>query len=173
MYSEQAALFLDRDGTLIVDRGYLSDPEGVQLLPGVREFLAKLKAKNWLFFLHSNQSGVNRGFFTMSEVNQCNRRLIELLDLGEDVFARVCCAVGTPDNPCPYRKPSPKFTLECLEEFNLNPNKCWMIGDRISDVETGQAAHIHSILLTQKPQEIENCFCCRNFEEIFEILQKH
>ena len=173
MFSNCSALFLDRDGTLIEDCGYLSDPDKVQLLPKVRSSLAKLQKKNWLFFLFSNQSGVGRGFFTMEEVNLCNQRMIKLLDLGEYFFTRICCATGTPDNPCEYRKPSPKFILECLNDFNLDPKKCWMVGDRVSDVEAGNAAGINSIFIVNEKNMGVNGPCCRNFKEVFEILSKH
>jgi len=170
MFSDYSALFLDRDGTLIEDCGYLSDPSKVQLLPDVRSSLAKLQKKKWLFFLFSNQSGVGRGLFTMEEVDLCNRRMVELLGLGDKLFSRVCCAIGTPDNPCEYRKPSPKFILECLNDFNLDPRKCWMVGDRVSDVEAGCAAGINSIFLTTRGIADVNSLCCCNFKEVFKVL---
>lgn len=173
MFNECPALFLDRDGTLIEDCGYLSDPNKVQLLPDVKSSLAELQKKNWLFFLFSNQSGVGRGFFSMKEVDLCNQRMIELLNLGDEFFSRICCATGTPDNPCAYRKPSPKFILECLNDFNLNPKKCWMVGDRVSDVEAGYVAGINSIFLTKENIVNVNSLCCRNFKEVFDVLTKN
>lgn len=170
MLEDRSALFMDRDGTLIVDYGYLRDPEKVELLPGVKEVLTLLHQKHWMFFLLSNQSGVNRGFFTMKEVEVVNQRMVDLIGLGNNFFTEIRCAVGTPEAPCPYRKPSPKFILECLEKYRLNPKKCWMIGDRITDVESGHNANINSILLTQEKLGTCTCPCCANFMEAYKVM---
>ena len=170
------ALFLDRDGTLIEDLHYLSDPNKVRLLPGVRECLSSLKKDGWLFFLFSNQSGIRRGLCTLEQVNACNQRMLELIGLGQDLFAKTCLALGTSEEPCEYRKPSPKFILECLEGFCLDPNFCWMIGDKETDVEAGQRAGIRTILMqTQSeilPKTLPADFVCKDFFEVFDHLRE-
>jgi D-glycero-D-manno-heptose 1,7-bisphosphate phosphatase len=148
---KKSALFLDRDGTLIRYYHYLSDPDKVELLPGVCDCLRQLQAKGWLFFLHSNQSGVGRGLMTQAQMEACHQRMLQLMGLGTHVFARVCLPTSTSENPCAYRKPSPRFISECLQDFSLNPNACWMIGDRALDIETGRSAHIRTILM--RPQQ--------------------
>ena len=174
------ALFLDRDGTLIEDLHYLSDPNKVRLLPGVRECLTELKKDGWLFFLFSNQSGIRRGFCTLEQVNSCNQRMLDLIGLGRDLFAKTCLALGTPEEPCEYRKPSPKFILECLEEFHLYPNVCRMIGDKESDIEAGQRAGIQTIFMHRdgSSQNVEvsskippPTFVCRDFFEVLDVLR--
>ena len=176
MPQKRSALFLDRDGTLIEDLHYLSDPNKVCLLPGVRECLASLKKDGWLFFLFSNQSGIRRGFCTLEQVNACNQRMLELIGLGQDLFTKTCLALGTAEEPCEYRKPSPKFILECLETFCLDPNRCWMIGDKETDVEAGQRAHIRTILM-QPQSEIfsknsPQTKVCKDFFEVLERLRE-
>ena len=86
------AIFLDRDGTLIENRHYLSTPEGVALLPGVQEALRRARDRRVKLFLFTNQSGVGRGYFTLADVEAVNRRMIDLLGLGDDLFARICVA---------------------------------------------------------------------------------
>ncbi len=170
------ALFLDRDGTLIEDLHYLSDPNKVRLLPGVRECLSLLKKGGWLVFLFSNQSGIRRGFCTLEQVNACNQRMLELIGLGQDLFTKTCLALGTSEQPCEYRKPSPKFILECLEGFCLDPNFCWMIGDKETDVEAGQRAHIRTILIQPKSEILSKTlpadFVCKDFFEVFDRLRE-
>ena len=173
MPQKHSALFLDRDGTLIEDLHYLSDPNKVRLLPGVRECLTSLKQDGWLFFLFSNQSGIRRGLCTFEQVNACNQRMLELIGLGQDLFTKTCLALGTSEQPCEYRKPSPKFILECLEAFRLDPNVCWMIGDKETDVEAGQRAGIRTILmqsrgeiLSKNPLQTEVC------KDFFEVLDR-
>lgn len=173
MFSDKIGIFLDRDGTLIEDRGYLSDPKEVRLLPGVKETLKRLKSTSCLFFLFTNQSGVGRGFFTLEDVQHCNRRMLDLLDGGTNFFTQVCIATGTPDSLDPYRKPSPRFISECLAEYHLNPDKCWMIGDKISDVQAGVNAHIHTIFLGKSKQACGATAYCESFYEVLDVLKQH
>lgn len=138
------AVFLDRDGTLIENRHYLASPEGVALLPGVREGLARVRDAGAKLFLFTNQSGVGRGYFTLADVEAQNRRMLELLDLGDDLFARICIAPERPDEPAVYRKPSPRFIHEMLAEHALPAEAAWMVGDSPSDWEAGINAGIRT-----------------------------
>jgi D-glycero-D-manno-heptose 1,7-bisphosphate phosphatase len=143
----RAALFLDRDGTLIRDRGYLDRADGVERLPGAREALRRAHRTHRLF-LFSNQSGVSRGYFTWAQVDAVNRRLFRLLGNGERLFDACCMAAEHPDAPAVYRKPSPRFILECIDQFALDPGACWMVGDRLSDLQAGLRAGVRAALVT-------------------------
>lgn len=149
--SSRAALFLDRDGTLILDRHYLRDPAGVELLPGTKEALLEFAHAGFLLFLFSNQSGVSRGLFTLEDVAACNRRMLDLLQLPPPGFTDICIAPEGPDDPPVYRKPSPRFILESITRHHLDPTRCWMIGDKLSDAQTGLNAGINAVLLAAKP----------------------
>lgn len=140
--SSGRALFLDRDGTLIVDKHYLSDPDGVELIPGVADALRRARALGYQLFLFTNQSGVARGYYTLDDVLRCNRRMEELLGLPLPLFTDICIAVEGPDDPQQYRKPSPRFILESIKRHALDPAQCWMVGDREADVDAGLAAGI-------------------------------
>jgi len=139
------ALVLDRDGTLIEHVPYLADPKQVVVLPGVRKGLRAAIAAGLRLFLHSNQSGVGRGYFTMEAVEASNRRMIELLDLGVAPFTRICIAPERPDEPSKYRKPSPAFAREIAEEFGFALDELCYVGDRGSDLETADRAGTHGI----------------------------
>lgn len=136
------ALFLDRDGTLIVDKDYLADPAGVELIPGVREALVRSRELGYQLFILSNQSGIGRGYFTMDDAQRCHDRMLELLGLGNDLFAETCMAPEAPDQPSLYRKPSPRFIVEALARHHLDARQCLMVGDRESDIRTGLNAGI-------------------------------
>lgn len=142
---KSGALFLDRDGTLIVDADYLHDPAGVRLLPGVPAALRHARELGYRLYLFTNQSGVGRGLFTLDAVHRCNRRLLELLALGPDVFAATCIAPEAPDQPSAYRKPSPRFITEMIARDHLDRRHCHMVGDRDSDVRAGLAAGIGAV----------------------------
>jgi len=137
------AVFLDRDGTLIENMHYLKAPEGVVLLPGVREALRMAREVGAKLFLFTNQSGVGRGYFSMSDVERVNKRMLELLNLGDDLFAGVCIAPERPGEPSLYRKPSPRFIHEMLALHGIDAKASWMVGDTHVDWKAGINAGIH------------------------------
>jgi len=145
-----AALFLDRDGTIIYDKDYLADSAGVEIIPGARDALRDALRKGYQLFLFTNQAGIGRGYYTLDQVHACNARMIELLGLGTDLFSEVCIAGEAhslpegEDDGQSYRKPSPRFILETLANYALAPDQCWMVGDRESDLEAGLRAGIHA-----------------------------
>ncbi len=139
-----AALFLDRDGTLILDKDYLADPAGVELIPGAADALRRARALGYRLFLFTNQSGIGRGYHTIEDTHRCNARMEELLGLPAPVFDGVCIAPEAPDQPSRYRKPSPNFILETIERHGLDPAQCWMVGDRESDIDAGRNAGVRT-----------------------------
>jgi D-glycero-D-manno-heptose 1,7-bisphosphate phosphatase len=140
--SRRGALFLDRDGTLIVDKHYLSDPAGVEVIPGVPEALSRARELGYGLFLFTNQSGIGRGMYTLEDAHRCNVRMEELIGLPAPLFADVCIAPEAPDEPQQYRKPSPRFILESIARHSLDPEKCWMVGDNVADMQAGRNAGI-------------------------------
>lgn len=137
------ALFLDRDGTLIIDKVYLADPAGVELIPGTREALHRVRGLGYHLFLFTNQSGIGRGLHTIEDTYRVNARLEQLLGLPAPVFEAVCIAPEAPGQPQVYRKPSPRFILEQVAQHQLDPAQCWMVGDSAADIGAGIAARIN------------------------------
>jgi D,D-heptose 1,7-bisphosphate phosphatase len=146
------AIFLDRDGTLNEDPGYLGDPEKVILLPTVGDALNILKNQlNFLLIVVSNQSGVARGLITEEEVKKVNNRLNELLtDFNVKIDDFYYCTAH-PDfssaEECECRKPSPKMILDASEKYNIDLSKSYLIGDNISDIESAMNAGCKSVLV--------------------------
>lgn len=138
------ALFLDRDGTLIVDKVYLADPAGVELVPGAAAALARARRLGYRLFLFTNQSGIGRGYHTLADTQRVNARMEELLALPTPIFDGVCIAPEAPGQPSLYRKPSPRFITETLAQFHLNPAESWMVGDAASDIGAALAAGIRA-----------------------------
>lgn len=141
------ALFLDRDGTIIVDKHYLADPAGVELIPGVRSALQRARELGYKLFLFTNQSGIGRGLYTLDDVLLVNARMETLLALASPLFTELCIAPEAPDQPSRYRKPSPRFIQEMIAAHHLDPAHCAMIGDRPSDAQAGLNAGIRSIAI--------------------------
>jgi len=136
------ALFLDRDGTLIYDKNYLSDPAAVELIPGVAGALARAKKLGYRLYLLTNQSGIGRGYHTLDDTHRCNARMEQLLALPAPLFAGICIAPEAPDQPSLYRKPSPRYIHEMLARDHLDPAQSWMVGDREADIDTALNAGI-------------------------------
>ncbi len=144
----RAGLFLDRDGTIIEDGGYMRHPDQIVLLSGAREAL-HLARRSFRIYLVTNQSGIGRGLLSRADVDACNRRMLELLALPEPVFEGICIAPETPEEPPRYRKPSPRYLLETIRKDGLDAAACWMAGDRLSDLQCGLNACIRSALVRQ------------------------
>lgn len=138
------ALFLDRDGTLILDKHYLSDPAGVEMIPGVPAALQRARELGYELFLFTNQSGIGRGMYTLEDALRCNARMEELIGLPTPLFTDICIAPEAPEAPSQYRKPSPRFILESIQRHALDPAHCWMVGDREADVQAGWNAGIRA-----------------------------
>lgn len=141
------ALFIDRDGTLIIDKVYLSDPAGVELCPGASEGLRKARELGFKLFLFSNQSGIGRGYYKMEDALRVNARMEEMLGLARPIFDEVCLAPEAPDQPMIYRKPSPRFILEMIAKHQLVPRECLMVGDSAADMQAALAGGIRAVAL--------------------------
>ena len=141
------ALFLDRDGTLIFDKDYLSDPDGVELIPGVSEALDYARVLGFMLFLHTNQGGVGRGWYSLEDVEACNQRMLELIDLPCFKFEEICIAPEAPEELPVYRKPSPRFIEEMMVKHVLDRDQCYMVGDRDSDILAGLNAGVKPVLV--------------------------
>lgn len=141
-------VFLDRDGTLIRHVHYLHDPQQVELLPTVIPGLELLKSRGCVLILHSNQAGVGRGFFPMSDAIDCTNAMIGQIGLGADLFAEICLSPESPDQPVLYRKPSPRFAREVMQRRNLRAADLVYIGDNVTDLETAHNVGCAAIGLT-------------------------
>lgn len=132
------AIFLDRDGTLIDDLGYLRDPELAVLLPGTVEALRLLQDR-YQFFMVTNQVGIARGFLTMAEVNAVNRRIVhELAANGIAIRHTYVCPHDRSEN-CPCHKPRTLFLEQAATDYGIDLTRSYTIGDHLHDVTFGEA----------------------------------
>lgn len=140
------AVFLDRDGTIIRDEGYLRDPARVSLLPHAVKGLRLMRELGYGLFLVTNQSGVARGLMTEEDAAAVNAELLRLLaEQGADIDdVRVCPHL---DAGCFCRKPQPGMLLDLAAAHGIDLRRSVMIGDKESDVEAGRAAGCSASLL--------------------------
>lgn len=133
----RGAVFLDRDGTLVRDPGYLHDPALVELLPGVAPGLAALAGAGWPLVIVSNQSGIARGLYGPEGFAAVQDRIAELLAPQGVRFAGAYFCPHHPDftGPCDCRKPAVALFEQAARELQLDLAKSWMVGDRLRDAE--------------------------------------
>ena len=134
--SDGRAVFLDRDGTIIEDSGYLADPASVRLLPGAAEAIARLNRVGLPAIVVTNQSGIARGLLDEAAYAATVRRLGELLArAGARLDAHYHCP-HHPDltGPCECRKPGPLLYRRAAADHRLQLARCWWVGDRLRDV---------------------------------------
>ena len=143
------AVFLDRDGTLIEERHYLHRPEEVTVFPGAGAALGRLRRAGFKLIIVSNQSGVGRGYFTLADVERVNQRMIADLAPENLAFDRIYLAPESPGTPSRGRKPSPQFLFDAREEFDLDLARCYMIGDKLIDLECGWNAGVGKCILVR------------------------
>ncbi len=143
------AVFLDRDGTLIEDKDYLYQPEEVRVYPGVPAALAKLQDAGFKLILVTNQSGVGRGYFTMADVENVHAHLCSLLARDGVRFEKIYVAPEAPAQPSRGRKPSPQFLFDARDEFDLDLEGSYMVGDKLIDLECGWNAGVKASLLVR------------------------
>jgi histidinol-phosphate phosphatase family protein len=143
----RAAVFLDRDGTLIDDVGYISDPEDVRLVSGAAEALRALRDDGFALVVVSNQSGIGRGVTTQEQADAVHRRFLEELErAGAGIDATYYCP-HTPEDGCTCRKPLPGLILDAARELELDLERSTMVGNSEVDVAAGEAAGTRTILL--------------------------
>jgi len=129
---------LDRDGTVVIDKIYLSDPAGLEFAPGVIEGLRLMREAGLRFIMVTNQSGVARGYFDEDTLARIHRRLREMLaHEGVALEAIYYCPHG-PSDGCRCRKPQPGLVLDAMADFGFSPGEAVLIGD--SDADMGAAA---------------------------------
>ncbi|MCB0323737.1 MAG: HAD-IIIA family hydrolase [Bdellovibrionales bacterium] len=142
MNHRKPLIFLDRDGTINVDHGYVTQPQRVELIPGAAQALGDLTRGGYRLVVVSNQSAVGRGMATIADVDATNSRLQELL-LQKDPDARLDLVLYATDHPGSAgddRKPGTGLLRLLPREWGFQPRLAWMIGDKWSDIEFGHNA---------------------------------
>jgi D-glycero-D-manno-heptose 1,7-bisphosphate phosphatase len=143
------AVFLDRDGTLNVDRNYLSNPAQLELIPGTGAALRRLMDAAFLLFIVTNQSGIGRGYYTLADMHAVNERLCAELAKEGVKFEKIYFAAESPEQPSRGRKPSPQFLFDARDEFALDLSRSYMVGDKLIDLECGQNAGVRQSILVR------------------------
>jgi len=141
------AVFLDRDGVLMRDANYVGHIDQVEVIDGAPQALRGLQDAGFRLFVVTNQSGVGRGYFTREAVEEIHKLLNRHLGAAGVRIDRYYVCPHHPEDNCDCRKPKPKFLFEAAREYGLDLSRCFMIGDRPSDIQCGRNAGTTAILV--------------------------
>jgi D-glycero-D-manno-heptose 1,7-bisphosphate phosphatase len=131
------AVFLDRDGTIVVNKHYLADPDELELLPNAAAGLRDLRDLDARLVVVTNQSGIGRGYFDETALAAMHSRLEELLAAEGVELAGIYACPHAPDAGCDCRKPAPGLYLQAVAELGLELEGSFVVGDGDVDMEAG------------------------------------
>jgi D-glycero-D-manno-heptose 1,7-bisphosphate phosphatase len=159
--NEKPAVFLDRDGVIIVEKHFQVNPESIEFIPRATDGLLKLEGR-FIKIIISNQSGVARGYFSSGDVINFNRVLnSNLNEIGINIDAWYFCPHG-PDDSCSCRKPNPGMIQQAQKEHSIDLANSWVVGDKTSDIAAGSAMGLKTILVQtgyagKEPDALDIC----------------
>ncbi|RKI80001.1 HAD family hydrolase [bacterium 1xD42-87] len=158
------AVFLDRDGTINVEKNYLHRIEDFEFLPGVFEALQLLQSEGYLLIVITNQSGIGRGYYTVEEFNKLNDWMLDQLQMNgvriTDVFFcphNVNSTDARYQISCHCRKPEIGLYESAVQKYHINLERSWSVGDRIRDCAISSKSKCRSILIgrNERAEEID------------------
>ncbi len=141
------AVFVDRDGTLNEDHGYVTSPEQLVLFPAVPQALARLNRLGARVILLTNQSAIGRGYMTEADLRHIHQKLEDLLSAHEGKIDAVYFCPHHPEEGCACRKPNIAMIQKAARDFSLDLSLCYVVGDKCSDLQAAHRAGVHGVLV--------------------------
>ena len=137
------AVFIDRDGTIMEDTDYCSDPKDVRIFPGVLEALGSLRSCGFKLIIITNQSGIGRGLFTLDQYRKVEAEVLR--QLGDGLVEATYYCPDAPGEQSHCRKPAPGMVVQATRDHQIDLSRSFLIGDKEIDVECAHNAGIHAI----------------------------
>ncbi len=167
------ALFLDRDGVINVDSGYIYKIADFEFIDGIFELLKEAQNRNYLLIVVTNQSGIAKNYYSEQDFKILTAYMVdEFLEMGIKITKVYHCPHQDSDN-CDCRKPKSGMILEAIKKFGIDVNKSIMIGDKERDIISAKNAKVkYTILLNHEDVVTEASYKIDNLSEAISILQK-
>lgn len=172
-------MFLDRDGVLTVEESYVCLAEKLKIFPYARECVTQIHRKGYYAIVITNQSGIARGLFTEKELRKMNQRLMQEIGVDEVYYC--------PHHPegsvkkyaltCSCRKPQTGLLKRACQDFPIDLDGSFMVGDRAGDILTGKGMGIKTVLLEsgygsrRLEQDVQPDYCLRDLRRLVELLE--
>ena len=179
------AIFLDRDGTINVEKDYIYKSEDLIFEEGTIEALKTFKNLGYILIVVSNQSGIARGYFTEEDLNIFNNNMNEILKKnGVEITEFYCCphhpdGIGEYKKVCECRKPNNKMIEDAIKKYNIDREKSYMIGDKTSDIGAGLKSNLKTVLVKtgyglkdMEKVDKNETLICENLKDFSEILKR-
>ena len=152
------AVFLDRDGVINRDTGYVRRIEEFEFLDGVFEALWEIQRRGYLLLVVTNQSGIDRGFYTDEDFQRVNAWMLQQLASNDIIVKGVYYCPHVPEAGCACRKPAPGLILRAQREHHVDLPRSWLVGDKSSDIEAAYRAGVGHTLLVRSAYEVNPAF---------------
>lgn len=156
------AVFLDRDGVINEVMSarvrHVNSPENFYFLPGAKEGIKMLHDAGFLIFAVTNQGGVGLGYLKKKVLDSIHRKMEKEIEKAGGKLTEIKACCHSPHAGCSCRKPEPQLIHELLDKYRLDPKKCFMAGDRETDIEAGQKAGTRTILIGSGETKAERSF---------------
>jgi D-glycero-D-manno-heptose 1,7-bisphosphate phosphatase len=171
--AKNRAIFLDRDGVINVDHGYVSKIENFQFTDGIFEVLKHFQEIGYLLIVVTNQSGIGRGYYTSEDFETLTAWKLDEFKKREILIDKVYHCHHDPDSGCECRKPAPGMLLRAKEKFDIDMQNSWMIGDKKSDIDAGYNAGVkNTILISKDCSEKKGAkHCVNSILDIIDIIK--
>ncbi len=171
-------IFLDRDGTINKDHGYVSKKDNLEFIPGVFKALRNFRKNGYILVVVTNQSGIARGYYTERDYKNLNSYFLNRLKQKGVVIDRVYYCPHHPDDNCNCRKPHPGMVLKAGRELNLQLEDSWVIGDKVSDIELGinlglGTVQVGTKTVTSGEENLKPDYLARDLLEASEYILKN
>jgi len=168
--NKKRAIFLDRDGIINIDHGYVYQKEDFEFTEGIFDLLRILQAKGYLLIIVTNQSGIARGYYDEEAYALLKDYMLGVFAKQGIMISAVYHCPHSPDTGCACRKPKAGMLKRAQKAFDLDMKESWMIGDKESDMLAAQNAFISKRILVSK--EIKTLEGCEVFESVKSLLEK-
>jgi D-glycero-D-manno-heptose 1,7-bisphosphate phosphatase len=152
---KQRALFLDRDGIINVDYGYVSKIEDFQFMEGIFELLHLFIDEGYLLFVVTNQSGIGRGYYTQTDFDTLTEWMIDSFEKKQIPIQKVAYCPHAPKDNCHCRKPKTGMVDDILKQYPIDLTHSWLIGDKQSDIDLAHNCKIENSIAIGN-QQIKN-----------------
>jgi len=164
--------FLDRDGVINKEIGYLHEIQKFEFIDGVIEALEYIQNKGFKIIVITNQSGIGRGIYTKEKFIELNNWMIDLLSARMIDILDVLFCPHSPEENCLCRKPKPGMFLEAKKRFQIDMNKSWSVGDKETDISAAKSAGIKNTILVKSGHSIneENSKASYILESLYDVI---